>query len=162
LVNKLSDSELIIEVMAGAPEYWAAILDTERYMNTVEFQSAIKYHESSLTNPPFGTTSTTGLEDPRNTSSPGGSFKRQNFVRSHKIGSSPETSCPAFPKDDVNVSKKATPKSKGAHPCRHCGSGKHWDYECKYSSAKSKTACTRAVESSFDKGEAQCEYDELY
>ena len=39
---------------------------------------------------------------------------------------------PRFPKDDSNVSKKVTLEQKGACPCRHCRSEKHWDLECKH------------------------------
>ena len=50
------------------------------------------------------------------------------------------TSKPAFPKDDSNVSKKHTPESLNKRPCFHCGSGKHWDNECKYARKNTKQA----------------------
>jgi transposase InsO family protein len=169
LVNKLSDSELILEVMGGAPEYWSAILDAQRYETAVEFQTAIKYHESALSHPPFTTTSTNferrlkALELGQGRSEgtkQRGFFKKPS--RSYLVGSSQGTSKPSFPKDDSNVSKKATPESKGARPCRHCGSGKHWDYECKHATKGMKIARTRAVTSAPEEAEALDEYDDLY
>jgi len=34
---------------------------------------------------------------------------------------------PQFPRRDDIVSKGKTPEEKGARPCQHCGSRKHWD-----------------------------------
>ena len=36
------------------------------------------------------------------------------------------------PADHV-VSKGKTPIEAGGRPCRHCNSGKHWDYDCPHS-----------------------------
>ncbi|THU95218.1 hypothetical protein K435DRAFT_562982, partial [Dendrothele bispora CBS 962.96] len=47
-VYDLSDSEIIMEVMNGAPANWATILTTQLYETAVEFQSAIWYHEDIL------------------------------------------------------------------------------------------------------------------
>ncbi|KIJ30039.1 hypothetical protein M422DRAFT_105385, partial [Sphaerobolus stellatus SS14] len=69
---------------------------------------------------------------------------------------------PTFPKDDANVSKKATPESKNARPCRHCDSGKYWDYECKHSHSGMRFARSRKIEWTVDDEEAQNEYDDLY
>ena len=69
---------------------------------------------------------------------------------------------PRFPKDDSVVSRKATPKSKGARPCRHCGSELHWDNECRYSKKGMRTARTRLVECSMEELREQDDYDELY
>ncbi|KAJ7351236.1 hypothetical protein DFH08DRAFT_992492 [Mycena albidolilacea] len=69
---------------------------------------------------------------------------------------------PKFPKDDSTVSKKETPESKGARPCRHCGSGKHWDNECRHSFRANKFARANLATASADDECAQEEYDELY
>ncbi|KIJ31943.1 hypothetical protein M422DRAFT_98532, partial [Sphaerobolus stellatus SS14] len=165
------DSEIILEVMAGAPEFWTTILDPGRYVTAMEFQSAIKYHETSLSHAPFADNSSLerrirsleqSMRGNPSTSSLGGSFKCQTFARTHKIGSSPLTLRPTFPKDDTNVSKKATPESKNARPCRHWGSGKHWDYECKHSRSGMRIARSRKIEWTIDDDEAQNEYDDLY
>src|SRR6202030_2287218 len=63
--------------------------------------------------------------------------------------------------DDNNVSKKP-PESIGARPCRHCGSGKHWDADCKYARKGNKAARVHAVEVDSEEEEAQAEYDDLY
>jgi hypothetical protein len=69
---------------------------------------------------------------------------------------------PKFPRDDRNVSKRATPESKGARPCRHCGSGKHWDNECKHSFKGNRAARANLASVSSEYFEAQDRYDELY
>ncbi len=48
LVHSLSDSELIMEIMNGAPTSWNTILTTHLYGSAVEFQSAVKFHENLL------------------------------------------------------------------------------------------------------------------
>jgi hypothetical protein len=48
------------------------------------------------------------------------------------LGYSENLPPPKYPMDDSNVSQYNTPESKGARGCRHCGSGKHWDKECKH------------------------------
>ncbi|KAF7306872.1 TY3B-TY3B protein [Mycena indigotica] len=67
-----------------------------------------------------------------------------------------------FPKDDANVSKKATPESKGARPCRHCGSGKHWDNECKHAFRGNKTVRAHLAAATEEELDAQEDYDDLY
>lgn len=58
---------------------------------------------------------------------------------------------------------KATPESKGARPCRHCGSGKHWDNECKHSRQGERWIhANLAFHNDEDKSNAQAEYDKLY
>ena len=36
------------------------------------------------------------------------------------------------------VSKGKTPIEAGGRPCRHCNSGKHWDYDCPHSDYQKK------------------------
>jgi hypothetical protein len=50
----------------------------------------------------------------------------------------------------------------GKRPCRHCGSGKHWDYECKYSRRGERLACANLAEYSHEEVEEQQDYDEAY
>jgi hypothetical protein len=48
-----------------------------------------------------------------------------------QIGYHPSLATFPFKKrDDVVTTKGQTPAEKGARPCRHCGSGRHWDNEC--------------------------------
>jgi hypothetical protein len=53
LVYNLSDSEVIMEVMDGAPPSWATIIGPHHCRHLVEFSAAIKYHELYLENQPF-------------------------------------------------------------------------------------------------------------
>ena len=129
-VVKLNDSELIMEVMNGAPSFRHTVIDTHRCASAMEFQTAIKYHEESLLHNPFS--SGDGMERRiRNLEAAMQSKPRFDSSRSfrdaraHLVGWSPKQSPPKFPRDDSIVSKNATPESKGARPCRHCGSGKH-------------------------------------
>jgi hypothetical protein len=91
-------------------------------------------------------------------------FQRNNTRTAHVnlVGWSANLDPPKFPKDDRNVSKKATPESKGARPCRHCGSGKHWDNECKHSLKGNRAARTNLATSSSEDREAQDNYEDLY
>jgi hypothetical protein len=54
LVYKMSDSEIIMEVMNSAPAFWSTIIDPHRCRDLIEFSAAIKYHEVSLEHSPFG------------------------------------------------------------------------------------------------------------
>ncbi|TDL17785.1 hypothetical protein BD410DRAFT_707693, partial [Rickenella mellea] len=48
LVYALEDSEIIMEIMQGAPTHWLTILTTQSYDTLEQFQRAIKYHEDAL------------------------------------------------------------------------------------------------------------------
>ncbi|KAI9069859.1 hypothetical protein FKP32DRAFT_1534655, partial [Trametes sanguinea] len=48
LVFSYSESELITEIMAGAPLAWKTILAFKQYQTTSELQNAIKTHEDDL------------------------------------------------------------------------------------------------------------------
>jgi len=51
-IYSLEDSELILEIMEGTPASWNTILTTQLYLNAVEFQEAISFHEDSLVRMP--------------------------------------------------------------------------------------------------------------
>ena len=74
----------------------------------------------------------------------------------------PSLEPPKFPKDDKNVSSRKTPESVNARPCQHCGSGKHWDYECKYSWKGERQARANYASLSDPDVEALNAYDDLY
>ena len=78
------------------------------------------------------------------------------------VGWSENLPKPPFPKDDKNVSSKKTPESQGAQPCRHCGSGKHWDNECHHSRKGERQARVNYVQLEEMDYEAQENYDNLY
>ena len=155
LVYNMSDSELILEIMNGAPPSWVNILNPHFYNTLVEFQEAIKYHEDNLLR----------MEPPREKKKfffrkPAAKPKFKS-ARAHLVGWTSKMQPPKFPRDDNNVSKKP-PESIGARPCRHCGSGKHWDPDCKYARKGNKAARVHAVEVDSEEEEAQAEYDDLY
>lgn len=129
-VYSLEDSELILEIMEGAPANWNTILTMQLYLDAVKFQEAIRFHEDNLMRMPTDLTQRkeTYEQDPR--------FRNKETYtpRVYLIGSFKGQELPKFPKDDLNVSRRGkTPEEKGARPCHHCGSGKHWDYECRHS-----------------------------
>ncbi|KAF8586347.1 hypothetical protein K439DRAFT_1237944, partial [Ramaria rubella] len=121
LVSKLSDSELIMEIMNGAPAFWHAVIDAQRCDTVVEFQAAIKYHEESLSNAPFTASDSMERPDFRN--------KPYQEAFSHLVGWSSKLEPPKHLKDDSNVSSRSTPEQKGTRGCKYCGSRKHWDNE---------------------------------
>ncbi|PBK78933.1 hypothetical protein ARMSODRAFT_859837, partial [Armillaria solidipes] len=70
---------------------------------------------------------------------------------------------PPFPKDDANKTKRRkAPKDVRARSCRHCGSGEHWDIECKHHYEGMHMARTRLAETDVSELQAQDEYNELY
>jgi hypothetical protein len=73
------------------------------------------------------------------------------------VGWTSKLSPPKYPKDDSNVSTRATPESKGARPCKHCGSSKHW--ECKHARSAART---RLAHTSIEDDNANVAYEDLY
>ena len=149
-----------MEVMDTALANWSTILTTQSYKDVVEFQAAICYHEDSLMH-----LGGTGNPDrPDRWKDPSYQARRSRSespkARVNLVGG--ELPPPRFPKDDSVISRKATPKSKGARPCRHCGSELHWDNECKHSRKGMRTARTRLAECSTEELKDQDDYDELY
>ncbi|KAJ7133955.1 hypothetical protein C8R43DRAFT_1205891 [Mycena crocata] len=51
---------------------------------------------------------------------------------------------------------------KGARPCRHCGSGNHWDPECKHAFKGMRSARANLAMHSDEMQDAQDAYDNLY
>ncbi|KAF8590624.1 hypothetical protein K439DRAFT_1329305, partial [Ramaria rubella] len=165
LVSKLSDSELIMEIMNGAPAFWHAVIDAQRCDMTVEFQAAIKYHEESLSNAPFTPSESLerrlkNLENVLHSRSSRPDFRNKPYHEAHSnlVGWSSKLEPPKHPKHDSNVSSRSTPEQKGARGCKYCGSHKHWDNECKYSKSDTRRAHSYYV---IHDDEAQQAYDDL-
>lgn len=113
-VYTMDDTELIMEIMEGAPTQWNTVLTTQLYQDIVEFQNAIHFHEDTLVK----------LGHERRERYDSDRFRDCNYARNdyraahtRLVGWSKNLPPPKFPKDDSNVSKRATPKSKGARPC---------------------------------------------
>ncbi len=47
-VLTLDDSELITEIMEGAPANWNTVLTTQLYNTAMEFQSGLRFYEETL------------------------------------------------------------------------------------------------------------------
>ena len=69
---------------------------------------------------------------------------------------------PSFPKDHSNISPRKTPDSVGVRPCRHWGSGKHWDNECRHSRKGEKLARVNCIQLEDNDLKAQDDYDNLF
>jgi len=159
LVYEYTDSEIIRLIMKEAPDSWSSLLQPKFCKTIVQFQNAVKYHESTLltmTPPPTNPV----------TSYPNKNFQTQRFhprkAHVNMVGWTPSLEPPKFPKDDNNISPRKTPESVNARPCRHCGSGKHWDYECKHSRKGERQARTNFITLSDPEIEALNAYDDLY
>ncbi|KAF7372967.1 TY3B-TY3B protein [Mycena sanguinolenta] len=162
MVRTLEDSELILEVMDGAPSTWNTILTTQFYKSAVEFQAAIRYHEDALMKLDKDEKNYSYRERERDRDREKDRESYPRAARVNLVGWSANLPTPPFPKDDRNVSKKATPESKGARPCRHCGSGKHWDNECKHSYRGNRAARANLASATGEDRDAQGAYDDLY
>ncbi|KAF8190713.1 hypothetical protein K438DRAFT_1543749, partial [Mycena galopus ATCC 62051] len=160
-VYSFEDSSVMSEVMNGAPRSWCTVLDTQKYGSIVEFHAAIIFHEDTLMDLPLNIWENNGRDNYTEQHEP---FRNPDSSSAHTnlVGASPTLRPPRFPKDDSTVSNKVTPESKGARPCRHCGSGKHWDNECKHSFEGNRFSRTNLAAATTDHKRAQEEYDELY
>ena len=146
-------------IIKEAPDSWSFLLQPNLCKSVVQFQNTVKYHESTLlamSQPPPNVV----------TQFPNKAFQSQRFCsrKAHinMVGWTPSLKPPKFPKDNKNISSRKTPESVNARPCRHCGSGKHWDYECKYSWKGERQARVNFVTLSDPDVEALNAYDNLY
>ena len=163
-VYNYTDRELINEIMEGVPSYWTPIITPHLFQDLEQFQQSIKFHEDSLLK--LGGNENSYVR--QNTQSyPKDSANRSPYnpfrnARVNSVGWSKNTLNPQFPKDDSNISPRGTPEEKGARPCRHCGSGKHWDKDCKYARKGEKRARVNMVGTTTEDEQAQEEYDNAY
>ncbi|EDR10742.1 uncharacterized protein LACBIDRAFT_324609 [Laccaria bicolor S238N-H82] len=117
----------------------------------------IKFHEDSLVksgNKPLPPVRNSYYNKDTQPKSPFNPFRTQR-ANVNLVGWTRNTSKPQFPKDDSNVSPRGTPEEKGARPCRHCGSPKHWDRDCKYARKGERFARVNSVTLQEDEKEAQ-------
>ena len=126
LVYSYMDTETIQAIMMEVPGTRASIINPQYQKMLREFQNIVKYHKESpkkLEAPV--------LQPPR---LPNQEYTCTCFpyckANVNLVGWSKNIGTPLFPQDDSNISPRKTPDSVGARPCRHCGSGKHWDNEC--------------------------------
>ena len=115
-VYNYTDSELINEIMEGAPSYWTPIVTPHLYQTLEQFQLAVKFHKDSLMR-----TSNKSVFAQRNQyyakdappKNPFNLFCSQR-ANTNLVGWTQVTSKPQFPKDDSNISPRGTPEEKGA------------------------------------------------
>jgi len=92
--------------------------DIERRLKALEFSSNRTFNQKAKVNT---------METNFVRKKPFRKFNKK-LVRAHESFAKPQ-----LPKRDDVVSKGKTPDQKGARPCRHCGSGKHWDFDHPFS-----------------------------
>ncbi|KAI0737448.1 hypothetical protein C8Q80DRAFT_1125421 [Daedaleopsis nitida] len=157
-----TESETIAEILTNVPLSWHTLLDQKAYGTALELQAAIKLREEQLVRMDslFQGRTTTNREDRRPYIPNPTPYRARANVS--LTGYTPNMPPPPFPKDDSNVSKRRTPESKNGRPCRHCGSGKHWDNECKYARKGMKFVRANLATTTEEDTTAQEEYDALY
>jgi hypothetical protein len=186
-----TETELILSIMEGAPKYWHSIIDTSTLRYTVDLQDKIIYHEDALMYGPgnsgdgyerlerrlraieqgqtrgnrFTSRAHRAEADRQPPRPPRGkttSTSPRKDAHAHLVGFHQDIGKPLYPRDDKTIAKGKTPEEKGARPCRHCGSPKHWDYECKYARKGAKRVKANFVSPSGDYLEAMSAYEEAY
>lgn len=180
-----SESLMIMSIMDGAPKFWRSIIDTMTLRDTADLQDKIHYHEDALRQSPLESnynlrgfeSRLKALEEGRkvptrrfplravNANKVSTTEQPQEFtweVSANLVGYSKELPKPLFPRDDTVRSKGKTPEDKGARPCRHCGSPKHWDNDCKHSRKGMKQVRSNLATAGEDYWDAQEDYEELY
>ena len=159
-----TDRELINEIMEGAPSYWTPIITPHLFQDLEQFQLSVQFHEDSLLKLGGGENSYNRQGNQNHAKDSPHRSPHNPFRNAHinLVGWSQTTSNPQFPKDDSNVSPCGTPEEKGARPCRHCGSVKHWDKDCKYARKGEKRVRVNIVSATQEDDQAQEEYDNAY
>lgn len=160
LTSNKSDSGTIRAIMEESPDPWSSILQPQFQKTILEFQNSVKYHEESLIRAAAPLVALPVAHSSNsNRFNPSPRFFRKAAV--NLVGWA-KTIAPQFPKDDSTISKGKTPEMAGARPCRHCGSSKHWDNDCKHSRKGERLARTNFASITQDELDAQAAYDELY
>ena len=139
-----TESETIMEIMNGALRYWSILIDTSRINTIQDLQYHIKYHEEQLVRNPETQAhnfekclkALEGRPSRRSTrfvqtneAEAEANFVRKKLFKKRTVGAHAKFSSYQFPCNDQIILKGKTPKDKGARPCRHCGSSKHWDFD---------------------------------
>jgi hypothetical protein len=165
-----TDSELVFEIMNGAPKSWRTLIDTYTTTTYHDLLDQVSWFQSDLmaadhtSNPNIQLqldkmmTVIHKLENKSHLSSK---------VRSHKVDSKPigwhkNLPKPKFKRHDNNTSKKKTPKDVGARGCKYCRSLNHWDRECtKPKTSDIKQAQAHAASLEDEEAATQNAYDDL-
>ena len=179
LVFDLTPSEIIMEIMNGAPQYWKVLIDTQRITTIRDLQDYIQFHQENLMRNPE--TQTHELERrikalESKSSNRSSRFARTNeaeaetnfvkkrtpFKRKPLVGAHAKFSNYQYPRNDKIVSQGKTPGQKGARPCRHCGSPNHWDSDHKPLNREDRNSRTFLSTLDDESLEAYFAYEECY
>jgi hypothetical protein len=133
------DTTLILEVLEGVPQEWQVYINVSNIYSWDQFTDEVNQHEHILTNISKRSSSGGGVsqQDLQKLWDYVKKSKSQNVTVKAKAHAVEPLRKPNYPKDDATKSKDKngklrTPASLGKRPCRHCGSGQHWDSNCKY------------------------------
>ena len=167
--------------MSTAPRYWNQVMDPQRCVDLEDFLNGVKYNEDALASSYSGTdlslerrmkqieSTLQVLQRPTSYRPRGARLPQTNFrARDHVsastqlVGSNPSLEKPRWPKDDSVVSRGNTPEQVNARPCRHCGSSKHWDYDCRHARQGARLVKVNFASPETGYTEAQEAYDALY
>lgn len=181
-----SESLMIMSIMDGAPRFWRSIIDTMTLKDTADLQDKIHYHEDALRQSPLKTSiNLRGLESRLKALEAGRRTPTHRYplrstnthkvsststqpseftweASSHLVGFSKDLPKPPFPRDDSVHSKGKSLEDKGARPCRHCGSPKHWDNDCRHARKGMKQVRANLVVTDDDYWSALDDYEDLY
>ncbi|KAG9091642.1 hypothetical protein FRC06_000481, partial [Ceratobasidium sp. 370] len=170
MAGEWSDSELMFEIMNGAPKQWRAYIDVSSILTFRDFQDKIKWHEEDLMSSRSSDSDIQHqLDRMMNMLNKLEHGPKQNQqVRSHQATSQPNKPVgwrkdlpkPQFQKQKDDRFKGPSPKDKGARACKHCG-GNHWDKFCP-KSAKGYLAAKANMANTDDEGlQAELDYEDL-
>jgi len=163
-----------MEIMNGAPREWLPFINTSRMQTIQDLLEALKYHEETLIQIAskdierrlkaleFSSNRTFNRKVKVNTVETN-FVKRKPFRKINKklVGAHKSFAKPQLPKRDDIVSKGKTPEQKGARPCHHCGSRKHWDFDHPFS-GNDKKAKTFLVNLDTEAKDALVAYKNCY
>jgi hypothetical protein len=132
-----TDSELVFEIMNGAPKSWQTLIDTYTTTTYHDLLDQVSWSQADLmavdctSNPNIQRqldkmmTSIHKLENKSHSSK----------VHFHKVVSKPigwhkNLPMPKFKQHDNHTSQKKTPKDIEARGYKYCGTLNHWDHKC--------------------------------
>jgi len=155
LVYLYTDTETIQAIMEEVPGTWASIINPQYQKTTREFQNTDEESLEKLEPPVFQPSRLPNQEY----SSSQLPYRKANV---NLVSWSKNIGTLQFPKDDKNMSYYRTLESIGARACRHCGSGNHWDNECRHSRKGEKLTRGNCIQLENNDIKAQEDNDNLF
>jgi hypothetical protein len=165
-VHDWTEPQLVSEILDNAPDYWRTIIQTTNIQTLQQLSAALEHHEHTLIKNPEANLDRIYdrlrdlergkvrkrvhqaiAEEPSASENEEEAPAEAHFIkenpvpkpdnRKNLIGAHPSIVPKHKPADHV-ISKGKTPKQRGVRPCRHCGSGNHYDYDCPHSEYQKK------------------------